>query len=120
MRDYDSFFLASADDDLLATQAVMIDAFGPEYTIAMVTSRPAWIGGLTVEWLETHHVRWDLIIMRSNMDYRQAPLVKAEAMAQLRHVGFEPKLAFDDDARNVAAYADLGIPCVYIHSGYHS
>ncbi len=85
----------------------------------MVTSRPAWIAGLTVDWLEANELRWDLLIMRSNVDYRPAPVVKMDAVAQLRSEGFEPSLAFDDDPRNVAAYASVGVPCVYIHSGYH-
>ena len=57
--------------------------------------------------------------MRSNGDYRRAPQVKTAAVVQLRAAGFDPVLAFDDDARNVAAYDRLGVPCVYIHSGYH-
>jgi len=45
--------------------------------------------------------------------------VKAAAVEQLRARDLEPVLAFDDDVRNVVAYAELGVPCVYIHSGYH-
>ena len=46
--------------------------------------------------------------------------IRSEAVEQLRRRRLEPVLAFDDDPRNVAAYAQLGVPCVYIHSGYHS
>lgn len=118
-RDYDSFFAEAGEDGLLAQQAVMLETFAEDHTLAMVTSRPAWIGGITAAWLEEHEIRWHLLIMRSNFDYRPAPVVKTEAVAQLRGEGFDPVLAFDDDRRNVAAYAAVGVPCVYIHSGYH-
>lgn len=97
----------------------MLDAIGDDHVIALVTARPAWIAGITVTWLEEHQIRWDLLVMRSNSDFRKSPQMKTAAVEDLRHRGLEPMLAFDDDARNVAAYARLAIPCVYIHSGYH-
>ena len=38
---------------------------------------------------------------------------------ELRHFGFDLRLAFEDDRRNVAMFHAEGIPCVYIHSGYY-
>ncbi len=117
--DWDSFFLAVGDDDLLEPQATLLTSLGADHVISLVTSRPQWVGDLTTTWLAKHEVRWDLLIMRSNADYRRAPQVKANAVQQLRTQGFDPVLAFDDDQRNVAAYQRQGVPCVYIHSGYH-
>jgi hypothetical protein len=37
----------------------------------------------------------------------------------LRHYGFDLRLAFEDDRRNVEMFHGEGIPCVYIHSGYY-
>lgn len=118
-RDWDSFFLAAGDDGLLAQQAVLLDTIAPDHVIALVTARPSWIAELTRDWLETHQIRWDLLVMRSDTDFRRSSAMKSAAVEQLRANDLEPVLAFDDDARNVAAYAGLGIPCVYIHSGYH-
>ena len=33
--------------------------------------------------------------------------------------GFDLRLAFEDDPRNVAMFRAEGIACVYIHSGYY-
>lgn len=118
-RDWDAFFEAAGRDGLLAQQAVLLDTIGQDHVIALVTARPAWIATLTQGWLTEHDVRWDVLIMRSNADFRRSSEMKTAAVWQLRQRGLEPVLALDDDARNVAAYARLGIPCVYIHSGYH-
>jgi uncharacterized HAD superfamily protein len=118
-HDWDSFFMAVGEDGLLEPQAAMLRLVGADHVIALVTSRPQWIADRTTNWLMRHDIRWDVLIMRSNGDYRQAPAVKASAVEQLRDAGFDPVLAFDDDVRNVAAYDRSGVPCVYIHSGYH-
>lgn len=118
-QDWDSFFLAAGDDDLLAQQAVLLDSLAADRVVALVTARPAWISDITLGWLAEHGIRWDLLVMRANHDFRRSSDMKTGAVEQLRRRQLEPVLAFDDDPRNVAAYARLGIPCVYIHSGYH-
>ena len=74
---------------------------------------------LTVEWLGRHDLRWDLLAMRSFGDYDAAPVFKEQTVAELRACGFELRLAFEDDRRNVAMFHAQGIPCIYIHSGYY-
>ena len=118
-RDWDGFFEAAGGDGLLAQQAVLLDTVADDHVIALVTARPAWIADITIDWLIDHDVRWDLLVMRSNSDFGASAKMKTGAVKKLRARGLTPVLALDDDARNVAAYAKLGVPCVYIHSGYH-
>ena len=33
--------------------------------------------------------------------------------------GFDLRLAFEDDRRNVEMFRAEGIPCLYVHSGYY-
>ena len=33
--------------------------------------------------------------------------------------GWDVRLAFEDDPRNLAMFRSEGVPCVYIHSGYY-
>jgi hypothetical protein len=40
-------------------------------------------------------------------------------VGELRDYGFDLRLAFEDDRRNVEMFHGEGIPCVYIHSGYY-
>ena len=118
-RDWDSFFEEAGGDGLLAQQAVLLEVFASDYVVALVTARPAWISTITMTWLTEHDVRWDLLVMRDNSDLRRSAAMKTAAVEQLRERGLEPVLALDDDPRNVVAYANSSIPCVYIHSGYH-
>jgi hypothetical protein len=38
---------------------------------------------------------------------------------ELRRYGFDLKLAFEDDRRNVEMFSHEGVPCLYVHSGYY-
>ena len=58
--------------------------------------------------------------MRDWGDYMAAPSFKRLTVHQLRDYGFDLRLAFEDDQRNVDMFHDEGVPCVYIHSGYHT
>ena len=40
-------------------------------------------------------------------------------MAELRNIGFDVRLAFEDDIRNKEMFEAEGVPCVYLHSGYY-
>ena len=44
---------------------------------------------------------------------------KQRTVAELRDRGFDLRLAFEDDPRNVHMFHTQGVPCVYIHSGYY-
>ena len=61
----------------------------------------------------------DLLIMREYGDYSYARDFKQYTVHELRAYGFELALAFEDDPRNQMMFEREGIPCVYIHSGYH-
>ena len=43
---------------------------------------------------------------------------KQRSVHELRAFGFDLRLAFEDDRRNVAMFHGEGVPCVYLHSGY--
>jgi len=40
-------------------------------------------------------------------------------VGEMRDHGFDLRLAFEDDRRNVEMFHDEGVPCVYLHSGYY-
>jgi hypothetical protein len=57
--------------------------------------------------------------MRPDGDHRPTAAVKGGVVDALRGLGYEPRLAFEDDRRNVAMFRDAGVPCIYLHSGYY-
>ena len=52
--------------------------------------------------------------MRDDGDFRPSPEAKRDAVRALRGVGFDLRLAVDDDPRNVAMFQAEGIPCLEI------
>jgi hypothetical protein len=117
--DWESFFSASAEDPLVDEVAALLGLLAPELAVVLLTARPARIAGLTVDWLARHDLRWDLLVMRRDGDYRPARQFKQEALRDIRDRRFVLKLCLEDDLRNVEMFRAEGVPCLYIHSGYY-
>jgi len=117
-RDWDAFFEACGDDPLIEEVATLLGLLDAELAIVLLTGRPYRVQRQTVAWLHRYELRWDLLIMRDFGDYSAAREFKQEAVGDLRRYGFDLRLAFEDDRRNLAMFRAEGIPSVYIHSGY--
>jgi hypothetical protein len=57
--------------------------------------------------------------MRDFGDYSSARRFKQQSIAEFRRYGFDLRLGFEDDRRNLEMFRAEGVPCVYIHSGYY-
>jgi hypothetical protein len=57
--------------------------------------------------------------MRGWGDYDVSRDFKQMTVYELRRYGFDLKLAFEDDRRNVEMFSHEGVPCLYVHSGYY-
>jgi hypothetical protein len=119
-RDWDAFFAACGDDPLLEETAALLHLLDPTLGIVLLTARPLWVQPETMSWLARYELRWDVLIMRPYGDYLRAPDFKRESLWDLRSAGWDVKLAFEDDPRNLMMFRSEGVPCVYIHSGYYS
>jgi hypothetical protein len=118
-RDYRGFFEAAVRDTPILEAAILLRIIDADVAIVLVSGRPARIHDLTVAWLREHGFRWDLLVLRADGDLRSASDAKADAVRELRSEGWLPVLALDDEPGNVAMYQGLGIPALYIHSGYY-
>lgn len=118
-RDWDLFFEACGDDEVIEEVARLLSLLDPELTVVLLTARPARVRPQTVAWLHRYGLRWDLLVMRDYGDYEAAREFKRRSVAELRTLGFELRLSFEDDRRNVEMFREQGVPCVYIHSGYY-
>ena len=83
------------------------------------TGRPLRVQPQTLAWLRRYGLRWDLLVMRDYGDYSAAREFKRETVHDLRAAGFDLRLAFEDDRRNLQMFHAEGVPCIYIHSGYY-
>ena len=118
-NDWMAFFAAAVDDGLFAEMARLVDLLADDVVVVLVTARPTTIRDVTLRWLDRHDVRYDLLVMRSGSDFRPARSVKREVVGLLRSVGFDLRLAIDDDHRNVAMFEAEDVPCVELDRGYH-
>jgi phosphoglycolate phosphatase-like HAD superfamily hydrolase len=118
-RDWDAFFAACGDDELIDEVARLLEVLDPAVFVVLLTARPLRVRPQTVAWLDRYGIRWDLLVMRDYGDYSASRTFKRTAVADLRAHGFDLRLAFEDDRRNVDMFHAEGIPCVYIHSGYY-
>jgi phosphoglycolate phosphatase-like HAD superfamily hydrolase len=118
-KDWKGFFDAVGEDPLVEEVNRLLQLLDDELTVVLLTARPTRVRPLTLAWLERYDVRWDLLAMRPDGDRQSALSYKQATVERLRAEGFDLRLAFEDDRRNVAMFRECGIPCVYIHSGYY-
>ena len=117
--DWESFFHACGDDDLIDEVARLLDVIDDDNRIVLLTARPIRVQPQTLAWLNRYGLRWDVLIMREFGDYMAARVFKQRTVRELRDRGFDLRLSFEDDPRNVAMFHSQGVPCIYIHSGYY-
>jgi hypothetical protein len=118
-RDWRGFFDACGDDPVIEEMRVLLDLLDAELRVVLLTARPERVHHLTEAWLRRYRIRWDVLIMRGWGDHDVSRDFKQATVQELREYGFELRLAFEDDRRNVAMFRGEGVPCVYFHSGYY-
>lgn len=119
VRRWDAFFEACGDDQPIPEALELLRLLDPALAIVLLTARPVRVRRQTLEWLTRHPVRWDLLIMRDEDDWSSSHLFKQVELRELRRFGFEPRLAIDDDPRNVEMYRKEDVAGLYFHSGYY-
>ncbi|MDQ6725010.1 MAG: hypothetical protein M3066_02370 [Actinomycetota bacterium] len=118
-RNWRGFFDACGEDALIDEVARLLELLDPALGVVLLTGRPIRVQDRTLAWLGRYGVRWDLLIMRNAGDYAAAREFKRQTVGELREFGFDLRLAFEDDRRNLEMFHEEGLPCVYIHSGYY-
>jgi hypothetical protein len=118
-RNWRGFFDACGDDAVIAEVARLLELLDRDLSVLLLTGRPVRVQPQTLAWLERYGIRWDMLIMRNMGDYSAAHDFKRLTVAELRKYGFDLRLAFEDDRRNLEMFHEEGVPCVYIHSGYY-
>jgi hypothetical protein len=111
-KDWKAFFAGVGDDPLVDHVARLLDLLADDVLVILLTGRPLDVRDATLRWLERHGVRWDLLVMREANDFRPAHEAKRDAVRALRSVGFDLRLAIDDEARNIGMFRTEGIPAV--------
>ena len=109
-KDWPAFFAAAADDPGLDEGITRVLAATESHEVIWLTGRPSSLRAVTRRWLADHGLPGAELIMRSQRDFRPAPVLKLAELAKLRPRQVE--LFVDDDAKVVAAAAEAGYPAV--------
>ena len=120
--DWEGFYAGVQADAPLASGSALAAATHPDLPIVILTGRIDGVAAVTIDWLQAHAVRWDLLICRPPDDsdaVTHAVDYKRTEVHRLREAGLRPVLAVDDNRRIVEMYEELGIPALYLPSGYY-
>ena len=117
-KDWDAFFDACGEDPLIEEVGRLLELLDRDLHVLLLTGRPLKVQQQTLAWLDRYHLRWDLLVMRDWGDYTAAREFKRWCVGDFRRHGFDLRLAFEDDPRNVEMFRAEGLPCLYVHSGY--
>ncbi len=119
-RDWKNFFAEADHDEPIDGSIELLAQFDVGLTVVLLTARPHNLLQTTVNWLAEHEYRWEVLVMRGRRDGGlSSPEFKRRSLQEIRDHGFEPRLALDDDRRNIDMFRDEGVPALYIHSGYY-
>ncbi len=118
-RDWDAFFATCGEDPIIPEVARLLELLDPELAVVLLTARPARVRAQTLEWLASHALRYDLLVMREPGDRLSSRDFKRAETLGLRRYGFELQLAVEDDPANLEMFESEGVPCLYVHSGYY-
>ncbi len=118
-KNWRGFFDACGEDPLLEDVAALVEVIDRDVVIVLLTGRPMRVQPNTLEWLKRNRLRWDLLVMRNAGNYQHSPEFKRLTVKELRQRGYEIRVSFEDDLRNIEMFKSEGVPTVYIHSGYY-
>lgn len=115
--DWDAFHRDQHEDPLLEAQAALMRMlYETGYYIILLTARPETYRAVTMAWLHGYTLRHHELIMRPdewpNRGYKKEVLTNLGTMYVIR-------LVLDDDPDVIADARSLGLPAMYVHSGYY-
>jgi hypothetical protein len=103
------FFSAADRDPPLAEGVDLAREYAKSHVLVWLTGRPERLRRVTVDWLASHDLPTELLVMRPNGDRRPARDFKAAQLATLAAEA-EVAIVVDDDPEVVARLRERGWP----------
>ncbi|BBH52763.1 hypothetical protein [Fluviispira sanaruensis] len=97
--------------------ATIIEKFKSTHKIILATGRNEFTRAITQEWLVQNDLRYDMLLMRKNHDYRLDAIVKEEIFRQEIETNFDVLFCIDDRQQVVDAWRKLGLVCLQCNEG---
>lgn len=86
-------------------------------TIILCSGREEIHRDVTEKWLKDNDVKYHDLFMRRKMDFRKDSIVKKELLMDIRAIGFEPWIVFDDRNQVVDMWREEGLTCCQVAEG---
>lgn len=118
-KDWHGFFHACVDDAVIPHGRALADAVDATAAVVILTARVHEVRDQTVAWLAANQIRHDWLILRGRGEGAPSGTWKRARLEALREAGATIELCADDDPRNVEMMRELGIPTLYVPSGYY-
>jgi hypothetical protein len=119
-KDWKGFFHACTDDVVIPEGKALAEAMRVDVAVIVLTARIHETRDKTIDWLVKNEVRHDWLIMRGAHSGLPSSEWKRTELEALQGFGADIRIALDDDPRNIAMIRELGIPALYVHSGYYA
>lgn len=104
-KDWEGFFAAAADDQVLAAGAEFARRAASTHDVVYLTGRPARLRAATERWLDAQLLPPGRLVMRSDGDRRPSAVVKLHELRALRRESAVDLLVDDDPSVVDAARA---------------
>jgi phosphoglycolate phosphatase-like HAD superfamily hydrolase len=114
--DWDAYNARQAEFPVHEGWRELCNATWQEHWVVLLTNRPESEREVTLEWLNDNKFCYDELRMRDGAHYNQA---KRDHLDEMVELGYQFKVAVDDDPMHQEMYESYGIPFVYVHSGYY-
>jgi phosphoglycolate phosphatase-like HAD superfamily hydrolase len=117
-KDWDNFYEAcDKDTPIQPTIDINLMFYQAGYEIILLTGRRESTRNKTIEWCHQHGIKFDMLLMRRNHDYRQDTIFKKESVE--KHVKELDLIhsIFEDRKKVVNMWRDLGIQCYHVTEG---
>jgi phosphoglycolate phosphatase-like HAD superfamily hydrolase len=117
-RNWKAFAAAIPYDDPYEDIIWLLNLFNQVgVTVILCSGREETSRKDTEEWLEKYGVKYFKMFMRGVKDYRDDTVVKYEMLLAIRHMGFEPRMVFDDRQKVVDMWRGMGLRCLQVQPG---
>ena len=117
-KDWAGWFRDMGEDPLHKDIAQFYDyAVANGFPVFICTGRDEGYRSVSQFWLDKNGINVDGLFMRRAGDRRDDSIVKKEMLEEIRALGYNPVLAFDDRDRVVNMWRENGVRCLQVAPG---
>jgi len=112
-KKFDQFHALFYLDEPRWNNVRLYEACRKQHNVVILTGMMEKHRASAMTWLRKYHLLPDVLLMRQDSDFRSSPEFK---VSTVRHMRYNPFMAFDDREDVVDAFLRAGIPAVMVAS----